>query len=195
MNDFLFDYAIYGLYFICGIIAFIILRGIFKMSILLPHSNWNHLLDGFNFSTKEFYERLKKELHSQGIKKVDSYYVLLKMGGIFSARRLYLRVEWKGFRYDICAAPFGKGFFISWWLLYKNSVMKILIAKIPFVGTWLAKKWFPITYYKIDSASMFMTYCQSSVLKVIEDITKESGTRALTEEQKNPLLNNVFTRK
>lgn len=173
----------------------VILKMIFGAVVKQHHSNWNHLIDGFNYSSEEFYKRLKEELYSHEIKKVRTYFVFLKEGGMFSARRTYLRVEWKGYQYDICAAPFGKGFFISWWLLYNNSIWKILIAKVPFVGGWLERKWFPITYYKVDSASMFMTYCQSSVLKVIDDITKESGVRSLTKNERKPILKDVFKRK
>ena len=41
---------------------------------------------------------------------------------------------------------------------------------------------------------MFMSYAQSSVLKVIEDITNEKGVRALTEAERKPVLNNIFIR-
>jgi len=194
MDTFLYDVQLYGINFLIGLIAFMFLWGIFKLSILQPHSNWNHLLDNFNFSSKEFYSRLEEGLQLQGIKKVDTYTVSLKIGGPFSSRRRYLRVEWKSFRYDICAAPFGKGFFISWWVLHKNPIMKMVIAKIPFLGEWLSEKWYPITHYKIDSASMFMTYCQSSVLKVIDDITIKNGLRLLNDDERKPILNNIFKR-
>ena len=113
---------------------------------------------------------------------------------MFSSKRRYIRVKWKEYQYDICAAPFGNGFFISWWLLYKNSIGKWLISKIPFVGGWLARILYPITYYKVDTASMFMTYAQSSVLKVLDDITNNKGVRALTESERKPVLNDIFKR-
>ncbi len=194
MQEFLYYLIVYGMYLVYAILIFIVLRLIFRAVIKTHHSNWSHLIDGFNFSSEEFYERLKQELHAQGIKKVITYFVFLKEGGMFSARRTYLRVEWKGFQYDICAAPFGKGFFISWWLLYQHSIWELLIAKVPFVGEWLRDKWFPVTYFKVDSGSMFMTYCQSAVLKVIEDITKDSGARSLTENERKPILRDMFNR-
>lgn len=194
MNEITYYTMLYGMYFLYGLIAFIIFRLIFKAVIKTPHSNWNTLIDGFNYSSEEFYKRLKVELHSQGIKKISTHFVFLKEGGVFSSRRTYLRVEWKSYQYDICAAPFGKGFFISWWLLYKNSFWQIFIAKIPFIGSWLDRKWFPITYYKIDTASMFMTYAQNSVLKVIDVISKEKGLRSLTENERKPILKDIFKR-
>ena len=100
----------------------------------------------------------------------------------------------KKYQYDICAAPFGDGFFVSWWLLDRASWIQILIRLIPFIGSWLVRKLYPITYYKIDTASMFMTYAQASVLKVIKDITNDKGVRALSEAERKPILNDIFKR-
>ncbi len=41
--------------------------------------------------------------------------VTFKEAGVVSAERIYLRVERKLLGFDICAAPFGTGFFFSWW--------------------------------------------------------------------------------
>ena len=38
----------------------------------------------------------------------DSYYIA-------SAKREYLRMQRGKYAFDICAAPFGNGFFVSWW--------------------------------------------------------------------------------
>ena len=184
----------YGVFVLYGVAIFLILRLILGKQLKSYHSNWNTLIDDFNYSTEEFYQLFKKELLSQGVSGINTFDVSLYEGSIFSSKRRYIRVKWKEYQYDICAAPFGKGFFISWWLLYKSSIGKILIYKVPFIGKWLTQKLYPITYYRIDTASMFMTYAQSSVLKVIEDITNDKGVRALTETEKRPVLNNIFIR-
>lgn len=194
MNEIIYYFTYYGTYLIKLLIFILILKFIFGKTIKNVHSHWNTLIDNFKFSTKDFYELLRIELQSHGIKGMNITYARLKEGNALSSKRLYLRLEWKGFQYDICAAPFGKGFFISWWMLYKNSFWQILFSKIPFIGGWLVKKLYPETYYKIDTASMFMTYAQSSVVKVIEDITKEKGIRKLTDDQKKPIMENVFKR-
>jgi len=190
------EYFLYnfGTYIVYGLLIFVILKILFGGLFKIYHSNWNTLIDNFNFSTEEFYQRFKKELLSQGVSGINTSEVSLHEGNIFSSKRRYIRVKWKEYQYDICAAPFGNGFFISWWLLYKNSIGQLLISKIPFIGNWLTKKLFPITYYKIDTASMFMTYAQSSVLKVIDDITNDKGVRALSETDRKPILNNIFVR-
>lgn len=194
MNEILFYITRYGMYLIYGILAFLILKFIFSKTLKNHHSNWNTLIDNFDFSSKEFYSLLKTELESHGITKIKISEVYLNEGGIMSSSRIYLRATWKDYQYDICGAKFGDGFFVSWWLLYKDSIGKILISKIPFIGSWLAQKLYPITYYRIDTASMFMSYAQSSVLKVIQDITNNKGVRALTEAERKPILNNIFIR-
>ncbi len=158
------------------------------------HSNWNFLIDDLQFSTQEFYELLKKELHSNNIKSIETYTVSLPEGSIGSPKRRYLEVEWKNYKYHICGAPFGKGFFVSWWLFRTGSVGQIIVSKIPVIGLWLSRQLYRETYYKTDTASMFMTYCHKSVQNVIDSITKEKGLRSMSEDERKPVLKNIFNR-
>lgn len=182
------------MYIIYGIVAFLLLKHFITKLLKNYHSKWNTLLDNFNYSPKEFYEKLKVELKSHGIENIEIKEKYLREGGSFSDSRLYLRATWKDYQYDICGCKFGNGFFISWWLLYKDSFGKLFVSKIPIVGVWLAEKLFPVTYYSVDTASMFMSYAQASVLKVIDDITNDKGVRELSEAQKKPILNDIFKR-
>lgn len=184
----------YGMYLLYFLLFIFIVKLIFKTTLKLYHSNWNTLINNFEFSTEAFYKHFKKELLSHGISGITAENISLFEGSIFSARRRYIRITWKDYQYDICAAPFGDGFFISWWLLYKNSLGQLLISIIPFIGGWLARKIYPITYYKIDTASMFMTFAQTAVLKVIDDITNAKGIRSLSESERKPILNDIFKR-
>lgn len=157
------------------------------------HSNWAQLLPGFKFSTKEFYVLVKQEMESHEIKELSFKKISLKTGSVFSSERLYLKVEWEEYHYDLCFAPFGDGCFVSWWLIYETSSDEEFLTKIPFIGEWIRQAFYRKTYYKIDTASMFMTYAHHSVLAVIDEITKNTGIR-LTELERRPILNNIFAR-
>ena len=194
MDQFLRYATVYAFHALQLIVILLIIKFIFSSTVKNFHSRWSTLIDDFNFSSEDFYNLLKEELESNGIEGITTNFVSLKEGGAFSSSRTYLRLTWKDYHYDICAAPFGKGFFISWWLLYKNSLGQIIVSKIPFVGGWLASKLYPVTYYKVDIASMFMSYAQSSVLKVIDTITKEKGIRGLSEAERKPILQDIFKR-
>ena len=78
-------------------------------------------------------------------------------------------------------------------LFLGGCCIKILLEKHSFqrfhlLVDGLHKKLYPVTYYRIDTASMFMSYAQSSVLKIIDEITNNKGTRALTENERKPVL-------
>jgi len=175
------------------LITFIIIFWIFKRTKKDVHSHWNTLIPEFKYSSKDFYKHLKQELLTHQIKGLRTAFVSLKEGGPVSGNRLYLRIEWKEYRFDTCCAPFGDGLFLSWWCIYKTPIGKILLERIPFIGGWLSRRLYRITYYKIDTASMLMTYCHQSILKVADEITKESGIR-INDDDRKPILKDVFKR-
>lgn len=157
------------------------------------HSHWNTLIPSFSYLSKDFYAQFKRELLSHGIEGVTTSFVSLKEGGIVSSKRMYLRILWKNYQYDLCCAPFGDGLFLSSWLMYRTSVGQIIISRIPFIGGWLIRKFYKITYYKIDTASMFQTYCHQAMLKIADEITKESGIR-ISDIDRKPILKDIFKR-
>src|SRR5262245_13407596 len=86
-------------------------------------SHWSQLIDGLSYSTQEFYQSLKEALRAREMPGVGAKTVEVSEGAkLVSAKRLYLRVK-RGEEYiDICAAPFGRGFFFSSWLIQPPSV-------------------------------------------------------------------------
>jgi len=179
--------------FILLILVLVVIVSLFRTAKEDYHSHWAKLLGNFKFSTKEFYSLLKTEMESHQIENLSFSEVAIKTAGIFSSERIYLRVKWKDYTYDLCFAPFGDGSFVSWWLFYETSPNETFISKIPFVGEVIRNAIYRKTYYKIDTASMFMTYAHNSVIKVIEDITKETGVR-ISDEERRPILKDIFSR-
>lgn len=194
MRDLEYFFNQYGIYILYGVLVFLLVRLLLKKTLKNYHSKWFTSIADFSYSSQEFYKQLIGELQSHGIENISTKYVFLKEGNAFSKKRTYLRVSWKDYDYDICAAPFGNGFFVSWWLLYKTSFWQLLLLRTPLFGSWLVKTLFPITYYKIDTASMFMSYAQSSVLKIVDNITKSEGIKSLSETERKPILNDIFKR-
>src|SRR5262245_48628575 len=117
-------------------------------------SHWHHLLDGFRHSPKAFYEGLEKSIKTREIPDSGVSRVEFSEGGMLSAKREYLRVRRREHIFDICAAPFGSGFFVSWWLFTTPGCLSIL-ADIPIVGLPLAPFVRRTTYWALDSAHMF----------------------------------------
>jgi len=157
------------------------------------HSHWKILIEDFNYSVEEFYNLVKEDLKSQNIPGLTFEHKNISDGFGALNKREYLRIKWRYYNYDLGAMPFGNNnLYISWWLIYANSFDKILIAKIPFIGGWLIKKLYKITYYKVSSASAFMTLTQSSVQKVIKQITEGKGVTLDIDTK--PVMNDIFKR-
>jgi hypothetical protein len=85
-----------------------------KASNVISHSH--HPLENFQTSTMEFYAAVERALAPKQIPEYSTSRVDWRKGGMLSARREYLRVKRGKLVFDICAAPFGTGFFFSSWL-------------------------------------------------------------------------------
>lgn len=79
-----------------------------------PLGHWSTLIEGLQASPQECYTAIEEAIRRREIPDVRVSRVTFKEGGFLSAERIYLRVSRKGLGFDICAAPFGTGFFFSW---------------------------------------------------------------------------------
>lgn len=80
-------------------------------------SHWHKLVDGFEASPLEYYAAVEEAVRAREIPEAHISRVEYREGGIFSAARLYLRVRHRRLAFDICGAPYGRGFFFSSWLV------------------------------------------------------------------------------
>ncbi len=154
-------------------------------------SNWNHLFDEFQFSAQEFYKSVEAEIKRRDLPDVKTKTISLSEGGLLSKNRLYLEVKRKDYIFHICAAPFGTGFFISWWLREKMSFWQELLLKIPWVGEMIVKRMQYKPYYVLDTANMFRSSVHQSIMNVIDTITQPKGIKALSELERKPTLTPV----
>jgi len=79
-------------------------------------SDWHHLFEGLQVSPLAFYERVERALAPYEIPQARTEHVDYREAGASSAHREYLRITRARNAVDICGAPFGNGFFVSWWL-------------------------------------------------------------------------------
>ena len=82
-----------------------------RKSDVLNH--WIAFADGFPTSPVEFYAALERELEERRIPKMEMSRIEFPEGGLLSEKRIYLRMLRERLVFDVCAAPFGSGFFFS----------------------------------------------------------------------------------
>ena len=175
-----------------GFVLYFIAKAAKGNPIILSH--WHHLIDNLRASTQQFYESVDKVIKDRQLPDTRLSRIEHAEGGVFSAKREYLRVVRNEHVFDICAAPFGRGFFISWWLGEDIGLLYAIIMRIPFLGPALVRIFRPETYYRIDTALMFQELVHASVLEVLDDSTKTQGLRSLTELERKPILRELFKR-
>jgi hypothetical protein len=96
-------------------------------------SHWHHFVEDFNTSTVEFYINLEEVLNSKEA-PVKPQKLDWSEGGILSAKRQYLRATYGRYSFDICAAPFGKDFFFSWWLTKRRPESALTMGCATMIG-------------------------------------------------------------
>src|ERR1700730_17872435 len=75
--------------------------------------SWYTFIVNFQTSTSDFYTEIEKELENAKVPGLEIKREVLSEGGILSAKREYLRLRRENLFFDICAAPFGTGWFFS----------------------------------------------------------------------------------
>ena len=121
--------------------------------------------DHIPFSTDEFYTSVEEAIESRKVPNVKVRRILLDEGTFSSAKRQYLRIERRGQTFDVCAAPFASGFFVSW--------------RLGVFGKPKENK----TYYQIDTDGMYKSCIKACINEAIDTM----GTEAKGIRNQSPL--------
>ena len=151
-------------------------------------SSWSTLIENLKASPLDFYESVKSAIRKRDIPETEMSQVDFYESGLFSHKREYLRIIRGKLLFDICAAPYGNAFFVSWWLGAKQP----FILRIPVIG-WLYGRFIkPPTYYSLDTTKMFRTATHAAILEAVDGLTTAKGLRALSESERKPTLRDVL---
>ena len=101
-------------------------------------AHWHQLIGNCQASSLEFYASVEKAIEARSVPELHSARIEHKEGGLASANRKYLRMHRGKHAFDICAAPFGTGFFVSWWFTEPPLPFAILYTLGFLVGLAIA---------------------------------------------------------
>jgi len=101
-------------------------------------SHWYELFENFSTSTQDFYAGVEEAIRRRKIPDITISRVLFNEGGIWTAKREYLRIKRGRIVVDICSAPYGTSHFFSWWVakvpprlgLFKVLGLALLLSPI-----------------------------------------------------------------
>jgi hypothetical protein len=101
-------------------------------------SHWYKAYDGFQISPRDFYAAVEEAVKRREIPDLRMERVNWKEGGGLSDFREYLRITRRRVSFDLCAAPFGTGCFISAWTAeVPPQVLAMVYLLGALIGSWL----------------------------------------------------------
>lgn len=136
--------------------------------------HWKHFYDNIQFSTSDFYAQVKDGLIERKIEGLNYGQESFLESHIFSAKRIYLRINEHEYAFYICAAPFGTGTFVSWWLCVKDEKF---INKIPILSKLAGKDRNNKSFYQMDTEAMYQSMIHTVVVAVADGLTANNGYR------------------
>lgn len=179
------------LFILLVVVFFVIGLFVFEREVV---SRWNVLIPNFNHSSQDFYDALIQELDAHEVNGLKRVVYPRITRGAFSRKRNYLIVKYDDFLIEICAAPFGKSFFVSYWVLNEDNRFEIALGRIPWLGKRLVKWFYPVTAYRIDTIEMYRILIHNLVIEKIDAMLESEKLEKLSENQKIPVLKDIFAR-
>lgn len=143
-----------------GVVLWVLWR-INQIEIL--HDSWFQSFEGRPHTTQQFYDTVVALLKERNMPALSICSVAHHTHGFLSAKREYLRVQYRNYIFTICAAPFGKNFFVSWRL---GEIKSRLFAK-------QEQK----TFYEQDTELLFSLVVKTSVEQAVALLTEQVGVR------------------
>lgn len=163
------------------VLGIMILAALKKKPITDVLSHWHHRFETIQFSPEEFYTLLESVMEQKEIKKLNIVPINYSQGGWLSPKRKYLRVQYGQLVFDICAAPFAKEFFVSWWFGELSTPWEDFVRAFPIFGKYLKTKKREKSFYELDTDTMFKESVSICVKETIEQLTQIKGMRKLSE--------------
>ena len=157
------------------------MQGKIPVSNVLSH--WSHFFNFFSMSSEVFYSELESTLKEHDMPNAVITKAAHKEGGLLSAKRVYLRIKHGDIVFDVCAAPFGKDFFISWWLYETAGTMRTMFRQTKF-GNFLNERAANRTFYQVDEEDMFRSCVHECILETVNRVAEGKGMTQLTDAQK-----------
>jgi hypothetical protein len=107
-------------------------------------SHWHKIYGNFFTSPLDFYAMVEQAIAQWDLPDIRISRVTWKEGGLLSDKREYLRVNRGRLNVDICAAPYGTGFFFSSWSSVLPPIVEIILYLSLLLLLFLGFEWIAV---------------------------------------------------
>lgn len=175
------EFMTIGYYFALGLglLVFVLfIKMLFTPKIDIVLDEWQSWHNEFSFPPSHFFVLLRREIMRREAPGLNLKDIYLHEGSVlFSPKRRYLRIKRMDLVFEACAAPFGRGYFFSWYFGRNVNIFRKLILMVPWIGKHIDAVLFPYTYYHNDTAKMFIETFKDCVEVTIKEVFENKGVR------------------
>jgi hypothetical protein len=149
-------------------------------------NHWSQYVPNMTQTPQEFYAAIEALIAHHEIPDLKMKRVKYFEKGLLSAKREYLQIRGHNHFFDVCAAPYGKGFFVSYWQRENLSSKVKLLSKIPIPKIAMLTSWWAstTTFYMADSIQMFLNLVHTSIVTALDKELTTKGLKGLSESQR-----------
>lgn len=155
-------------------------------------ARWQTILGNVACTPLGFYEMVENSLMGRELPNLQFSRVTRNEGGLFSPRRLYLRIRYQRLYFDVSAFVAGDSLIVGWWLHLNASGVMDLLAEIPIFSFLMEKTTRAATYYTVDYIEYFERTVHASVLRVVDELSEENGIAFLPDEARVPKREEIW---
>ena len=140
----------------------------------------------------EFYARVHEKLSGTEFNGLRFSQVTRRERGIFSARRIYLRIRRDHLFFDLSAFLAGRRLNISYWFHCDFPDVAALFAEVPGLRFAIDAITGPSTYYRIDLLEAFQHAVHDCILSVVDELGEAGGDAMLADDARAPVWEELW---
>jgi hypothetical protein len=156
-------------------------------------SHWHYLADDMRASALDFYSAIEEEMARREVPNIRTERVDWHEGGVHTAKREYVRITRERLTFDLCAAPFGSGYFFSWWLAVQRSPLAIVLGHAGLVVVVGIAAWF-IGQFGLMTGLLLFFGALAAGLAAVEQVAKAGNIVPEDAVQSMPVVGALYDR-
>jgi hypothetical protein len=149
------------------------------------------LIPNLNYSPQDFYALVMKYVSAREVPAMEPQYLMMRQGGLATARRLYLQIRRDRMFIEICAMQFGNGFFVSERVFERRvpgPVLRMILGL--FALTWVSI----FVWFWLGQMAAFLTFTglialALSIMRLAAGNAADTLDRALSDF---PIIGSVY---
>src|SRR6266478_9158998 len=97
--------------------------------------HWHKLVEDLDESPQRFYNAFEQAIHRRDLPGMKLSRIERFEGGILSPKREIIKISRRDHIFEMYAAPFGNGFYVSWRLRMEPAILWRVLLTLPFFGS------------------------------------------------------------